>query len=194
LRAFERLRCFGSANRARARQALAESKPLPSNTPDGDTFTYWMPAAPFPKFPPACAVDTGHKANNNGGRVLPIYVTRSRTALDHLLRKGEDTDRGAFPYRYFQQVLGRTDVQCAHGRQTTGLFAGAYHDNVTWTEDRALIRHVRFPAIDHFGPGMAAAADEVCSVLTRFWRATGQVIDLSLLSKWPIPSSWRSLW
>ncbi len=157
LRGFERLQALGLANRERARRFRAKSKALPSNTPDGDTFTYWMPSAPFPKFPPECAVDTG-STGTNGARVKPIYVTRSRTALDILLRKGERTDRGVFPYRYFQQVLGRTDVVCVHGRKTSGLFAGEYHDNLTWSEDRALTSDMfGFKAIDQFGPGMAGS-------------------------------------
>src|SRR5207249_5613137 len=59
LRAFERYAPLGSDNRARAARARAAGLALPADTTDGDTFAYVMPAAPFPKFPAACAVDTG---------------------------------------------------------------------------------------------------------------------------------------
>ncbi len=182
LRGFERIARAGAANRAQARQARAGGRPLPPDTPDGDTFAYVMPAVPFAKFPPGCVVDTGWTRSAEG-RIAPVYVTRSRTACEHLLRHGEATDRGALPYHYFQQMLGRMDVASCPGRKAAGLFGGQFHDNATWAEDRALATDMfGFGAIDGFTPGMAAALDEVCVILDEAMaRDPDAVIDLNVL-------------
>jgi ferredoxin-NADP reductase/cytochrome P450/CRP-like cAMP-binding protein len=130
-----------------------------------DTFVYWMPRPPFVKFPDGYRVDTGWTQIADKA-VVPVYVTRSRSAMDHLLRRAADTDRGALPNYYFQQLFGRTDTAACPGRKPAGLFAGQIHDNSTWTDDRALaVELFGFTAIDYFGAGMAAAAEQVCEAI-----------------------------
>jgi len=182
MRGFERLEARGRANREQGRRACSEGRVLAPDTPDGDTFAYWMPSVPFPRFPPDCFVDTGW-TRPGPGRVVPVYVTRSRAAIDHLLRRGQDTDRGPMPYHYFQQVLGRMDVPSCPGRKATGLFAGVFHDNATWSEDRALTADMfGFAAIDRFGAGMAAALDEVCATIDEvIAREPDGIIDLNVM-------------
>jgi len=115
LRGFERHAPLGAANRARAARARAAGTALPPDTADGDTFAYVMPAVPFPTFPPSCAVDTGW-TRPGPGHLGAVYVTRSRTAFEHLLRHPDHADRGALPYHFLQQVLGRTDVAACPAR------------------------------------------------------------------------------
>jgi cytochrome P450 len=148
----------------------------------GDTFTYWMPASPMPKYPAAYRVDSGWTKIAER-RLVPVYVTRSRSAIEYLLRRPDDTDRGALPYHYFQQVLGRPDIPSCPGRKAAGLFAGPLHDNATWTEDRALTSDAfGFRTIDLFGPGMAAAADQTCASIDEvIKRDPNAVIDLNVM-------------
>jgi ferredoxin-NADP reductase/CRP-like cAMP-binding protein/cytochrome P450 len=146
----------------RAFERMAAHAP---ETTDGDTFAYWMPVVELPRFPAECAVHTGW-TRTGAGRVVPVYVTRNRTALDHLLRRGEETERSAVPYHFVQQVTGRTDVRSCPGRMSGGLIAGQFHDNATWSEDRALATETfGFPVIDDFGSGMAATLTEVCAAI-----------------------------
>jgi len=161
MRGFDGLMRLRDTNRNRARRARDAGKRLPENTPDGDTFTYWIPGAPFPKFPKVCAVDTGW-TNAGPGRVLPVYVTRSRTALEHLLRDPEPTDRGAMPYHYLQQFVGRRDIPNCPGRKAGGVFGGQFHDNATWSEDReTTVDMLGFEVINSFTATMASAVEEV---------------------------------
>jgi ferredoxin-NADP reductase/CRP-like cAMP-binding protein/cytochrome P450 len=164
IRGFDRLAARGAANRERARRARSERRTVPSCTPDGATFTCWAPTVAFPAFPAEWAVDTGW-TRTGPGRLAPIYVTRSRTALRCLLG-GEDVERAPMPYHFVQQVTGRTDARSCPGRKASGLIAGQLHDNATWSEDRALAADMfAFPVIDGFTPIMAAALDEVCAAL-----------------------------
>ena len=182
VRAFDRLEAGGSVNRERMRRARSEGQALASDIPDGDTFAYWIPAVSFPGFPPECVVDTGWSRPGTG-RVVPVYITRSRMALECLLRRGEDADRSPIPYHFVQQVIGRVDVQSCPGRKASGLIAGQFHDNATWSEDRALTAEMfGFPAIDGFGPGIAATLDGVCSALDEVLaRKPDVVFDLDVL-------------
>jgi cytochrome P450/bacterioferritin-associated ferredoxin len=179
---FKRLTGYGAANRRRTQIARSEGLPLRPDTPDGDTFVYWVPAPPFPKFPPAYRVDTGwDKASDR--KMMLLYVTRSRTAIELLLRRADDTDRGALPYHFLQQIFGRTDVVSCPGRKASGLFGGALHDNATWTEDRALTANLfGFASVDAFGPGMAAAAEQTCTAIDGvITRNPDAVIDLNVM-------------
>ncbi|MGH7390319.1 MAG: cytochrome P450 [Candidatus Rokuibacteriota bacterium] len=182
LRGFERIAALGAANRERARRQSAGGGRLPPDTPDGETFSYVMPAVPLVKFPRACAVDTGW-TRPAPGRVMPVYVTRSRPAIEHLLRRAEHTDRGAIPYHYLQQVLGRTDLASCPGRKAAGLFGGQMNDNATWAEDRALTTDMfGFPSIDGFGPGMEAVVGDVCATIDDFLaRDPDAVVDLNVV-------------
>jgi len=182
LRAFDRLAPMGTSNRETARSLRGEGKTIPPDTPDGETFAYWMPAAPFPKFPKAGGVDTGWSRISDN-RLVPTYVTRSRSALEHLLRRFEHSDRGPMPYHFAQQILGRMDVPSCPGRKASGLFGGQFHDNATWSEDRDLTADMfGFAAIDSFGPGMVAAADEVCAAIDEaIKRDPNIVVDLDIL-------------
>jgi len=179
---FDRLSELRDANLKRALAARAEGRPLPADTPDANTFSYWIPGAPFPKFPKGCAVDTGWTSPGSG-KVLPVIVTRSRTACDHLLRNADNTDRGPIPYHFFQQMMGRMDVPSCPGRKAAGIFGGQYHDNELWSEDRHLIVDMlSFPVIDDFSPTMAAAADEAGAIIDdALARDPDVVIDLNVL-------------
>jgi ferredoxin-NADP reductase/CRP-like cAMP-binding protein/cytochrome P450 len=148
----------------------------------GDTFTYVMPSAPFPKMPQKCRVDTGW-SRPAPGKVAATYVTRSRTAIEHLLRRSESSDRGALPYHFLQQVAGRMDVASCPGQKVSGVFAGQFHDNATWTDDRAFaVNMFSFEAIDSFVPVMAAALEEVCQTVDEVRsRQPEAVIDLNVL-------------
>jgi len=182
LRAFERYASLGTDNRARAARARAAGVPLPADTMDGDTFAYVMPAAPFPKFPAACAVDTGW-TRPGPGHLGAVYVTRSRTACEHLLRRSDDSDRGALPYHFLQQILGRQDVPACPVRKPGGLISGQFHGNVTWAEDRALMTDMfGFTAIDAFGPGMTSALAATCATIDdALAREPDLVVDLNVL-------------
>ena len=152
VRAFDRLAALGAANRERARRPRSPGPPIASDTPDGDTFTCWAPAVPFPRFPAEVAVDTGW-TRFGPGRLVPLYVTRSRIALESLLRRGDQVDRSPIPYHFVQQVTGRIDVPSCPGRKASGLIAGQFHDNATWAEDRALATDMfGFPVIEGFRP------------------------------------------
>jgi len=179
---FDRLMAMRDANRSRARKARDRDKPLPAETPDGSTFTYWAPAAPFPRFPKVCAVDTGWTKAGTG-RLLPVYVTRSRTALAELLRNPEPTDRGPIPYHFFQQVVGRRDIPNCPGRKPAGLFGGQIQDNATWTEDREISADMfSFAVIDSFTASMAAAADEVSLTIDEaLTQHPKLIVDLNIL-------------
>ncbi len=182
IRAFQRFATSGAANRRRAEIARSQSRPLPEDTPDGDTFRYWMPAPPIPNLPAACRVDTGWTKLSDR-RVVPTYVTRSRTALEYLLRRPDDTDRGALPYHFFQQIFGRTDVASCPGRKASGLFGGELHDNATWAEDRDLATDLfGFTTIDSYGPGMATAAEQTCTAIDEsIARDPNAVVDLNVM-------------
>ena len=182
VRAFDRLEARGSANRERMRRARSAGDAVASDTPDGDTFAYWIPAVSFPGFPPECVVDTGW-SRPGSGRVVPVYITRSRMALECLLRRGQDVDRSPVPYHFVQQVTGRLDIPSCPGRKASGLIAGQFHDNATWSEDRALTADMfGFPAIDGFGAGLAATLEEVCSALDEeVARKPDAVCDLDVL-------------
>jgi cytochrome P450 len=182
LQAFSRLDLLRSAATDRAERMRKNGKLLPVDTPDGNTFSYWMPVAPFPKFPEKCRVDTGWTKVGEG-KFVPVYVTRSRTVIEHLLRSSDHSDRGPLPYHYFQQTLGRTDIPSCPGRMAAGLFAGQIRDNATWTEDRALSTDIfAFSTIDHFGPLMTAAAEEVCRTIDEVVeRDPDTLIDLNVM-------------
>jgi ferredoxin-NADP reductase/cytochrome P450 len=182
VRAFDRLTALGAANRERARRPRSPGPPIASDTPDGDTFTCWAPAVPFPRFPAEVAVDTGW-TRFGPGRLVPLYVTRSRIALESLLRRGDEVERSPIPYHFVQQVTGRIDVPSCPGRKASGLIAGQFHDNATWAEDRALATDMfGFPVIEGFGPGVAAALDEVCAAVdAALARDPDAVVDLDVL-------------
>jgi ferredoxin-NADP reductase/cytochrome P450/CRP-like cAMP-binding protein len=179
---YERITGRGAANCEQARHRCAQDQVLPPNTPDGDTFAYTLPATALVRFPPDCMVDTGW-TRSGPQRLLPAYVIRGRTALHHILRSGANTDRGPIPYHYLQQTVGRRDLHACPGRQAAGLFAGQLHNNATWSEDRALsVDMFGFPVIDTFGPGMAAAMEEVSASLDEsIARDPEAVVDLNIL-------------
>ena len=130
MQAFDRLSARGSANRKEAREAKAQGHQIPENTPDGDTFTYWMPVAPFPKFPESQRVDTGWTRVSDRSFV-PAYVTRGRSAIEQLLRTTDHADRGAMPFHFFQQIFGRVNTPSCPGRKGAGLFGGQMNNNTT---------------------------------------------------------------
>ncbi len=177
LRGCERLVRLGADNRARARAGRAAP-----DAADGDTFTYVMPSVPLVTFPAGCTVDTGW-TRPGPGRLLPVYVTRSRVVIERLLRHGEATDRGPLPYHYLQQILGRMDVPACPGRGAAGLFAGQMRDNATWTEDRALtVEMFAFSAVDDFARGMQVTLDDVCATIDAVLaRDPDVVIDLNVM-------------
>jgi cytochrome P450 len=103
--------------------------------------------------------------------------------MEHLLRRTEAADRGAMPYHFVQQIVGRTDIKSCPGRSASGVIAGQFHDNVTWSEDRAIANDMfGFTVVDTFGPGMSAALDEVCSIIDEgIERDPEAVVDLNVL-------------
>jgi ferredoxin-NADP reductase/cytochrome P450/CRP-like cAMP-binding protein len=178
----DRLQELGTRNRELARIERAAGRPVAPNTPDGDTFAYIVPSAPFPVFPSECRVDTGW-VRPAPGKVMPAYVTRSRTAIEHLLRHTDASDRGPLPYHFVQQITGRTDIKSCPGRSAAGVIAGPFHDNATWAEDRAIANDMLgFYLVDGFGAGMSAAMDEVSSIIDEsLERDREAVIDLNVL-------------
>jgi ferredoxin-NADP reductase/cytochrome P450 len=182
MQAFDRLSARGSANGKHAREAKAQGQQIPESTPDGDTFTYWMPAAPLPTFPAAYRVDTGW-TRISARSFVPVYVTRGRTAIDHVLRNADHADRGAMPYHFFQQIFGRTNTPSCPVRKAGGLFGGQMNDNATWSEDRAFATELfGFSTIDEFSTGMRTAAEQTCAAIDQVIARDGnRVIDLNVM-------------
>ena len=182
MQAFDRLSAHGSANGKRAREAKAQGQQIPESTPDGDTFTYWMPTAPLPKFPAAYRVDTGWTRVSSRSFV-PVYVIRGRTAIDHVLRNTDHADRGAMPYHFFQQIFGRTNTPSCPIRKAGGLFGGQMNDNATWSEDRAFATDLfGFSTIEDFSTGMHTAAEQTCAAIDEvIARDVHGVIDLNVM-------------
>ena len=182
MQAFNRLSARGSANRKQAREAKVQGRQIPENTADGDTFTYWVPAPPFPTFPAAQRVDTGWTRVSDRSFV-PAYVTRSRAAIEQLLRKTDHADRGALPFHFFQQIFGRVNTPSCPARKGAGLFGGQINDNTTWTEDRAFATELfGFPAINDFGTSMHIAAEQTCAAIDQVIEREGnRVIDLNVM-------------
>jgi cytochrome P450 len=179
---FNRLESLAEANRKLALQTRAEGRSLPPDTPDGNTFCYFLPAAPLLQFPPECAVDTGW-TSAAPRPLIAAHVIRGRAAMDHVLRLGDNTDRGPLPYYYLQQFFGRRDIKACPVQKPAGLFAGQIHDNATWSADRALgVEMFALPVINDFTPGMNMATGEVCASLDEFiTRDPDAVIDLNVL-------------
>src|SRR4029453_2704122 len=147
--------------KVKARQARERGESLPSNTPDGDTWSYTIPSVPLEKF-------EGPLGGQRGGdraparAFLPVYVIRGRTALHTILLDGAQVDRGPLPYHYVQQILGSSQIVPDAERKAAGLFAGHLHPNRTWQIDRDI-------GVKAFGPAMlerqavsiAAILDEI---------------------------------
>jgi len=148
---------------------------------DGDTFAYWIPAVPFVRFP-APAVETGWRSPGEG-RLVPVYITRSRTAVDRLLRSATDIDRSPIPYHFVQQVVGRAEQPSCPMRKAAGLIAGAFRHNATWSEDRASATETfAYESIEDFSDGIAATLDDVCGAIDVFIDAAAdRVVDLDVL-------------
>ena len=95
-----------------------------ANTPDGDTFVYALPTVKLVKFPKECAVHTEWD-DQRLPPLMPVYALRGRTAVAQVLRGTADIDRGVIPYYFFQQVVGRRDIQSCPMRQAGGLGSAA---------------------------------------------------------------------
>jgi CRP-like cAMP-binding protein/ferredoxin-NADP reductase/cytochrome P450 len=179
---FRRYDALADENRRRALDARARGTRLPPDTPDGDTFAFTTPAPPPVEFPDSVRVDTGWKKLAEGALLLN-YVLRGRTAIDHVYRNVERHDRGPVPYHYFQQVVGRRDIQSRPGCKAAGLFAGQMKDNSTWSEDRATTTEMfGLPSIDGFSPAMTSAVAETCtSIEEAIARDPERVIDANVM-------------
>lgn len=165
-------------NRRAARAAR-----LPSDTPDGDTFVYALPAVKLVKFPKECAVHTEWD-DRPMPPLMPVYALRGRTAVAHVLRGGADIDRGVIPYYFFQQVIGRRDVHSCPARQAGGLGSGSYRENATWAEDRRAANEMfGLPAIDRMSAVMAAVLPVVCEEIDQAIRSDPEAVyDLNVLT------------
>jgi len=154
---------------------------LGASSPTGDTFAYWIPAVPFVRFP-APAVETGWRGPGDG-RLVPVYITRSRTAVERLLRSGTDIDRSPVPYHFVQQILGRTAPPSCPMRRAAGLIAGSFRHNATWSEDRASTNETfAYASIEDFSDGIARTLDDVTGAIDAFIDATAdRAVDLDVL-------------
>ncbi len=152
-------------NRARAQKAQQCGAPLPSHTPDGDTFTYMFQAltlAQFDGIPIEYRVDTGWRrtASMTG---TAVYVTRSPTALRNLLCDAQNVDRGPIPYHYWQQFVGYPGRSAASDCKPGGLFAGQYRNNKSWRADRDLAqKQAGQPVLEERGQSMAEVLSRIC--------------------------------
>jgi ferredoxin-NADP reductase/cytochrome P450 len=182
-RFFACLDAHGQRNRERAVQARRQGQELPASTPDGDTFAYVLPAIKLIEIPKPCAVDTGW-TRSSPGNLVPVYVIRGRSALDHVLRRSEHIDRGALPYYYLQQMMGRRDLATCPERQAAGLGAGRYRHNATWTEDRTAATELfGLPAIEQLGAMMEAALPNICTTIDDALMQNPEVeVDLNVLT------------
>jgi cytochrome P450 len=182
-RFFAHLCALGRRNRDAARTASAQGRPLPASTPDGDTFAYVLPAIKLIEIPKECAVDTGW-TRSAPGNLVPVCVIRGRAALDHVLRGAEHIDRGALPYYYLQQMMGRRDVKTCPQRQASGLGAGRYRHNATWSEDRAAATELfGLPVIEQLGAMMEAALPNICATIDDALAQTPEAeFDLNVLT------------
>jgi ferredoxin-NADP reductase/CRP-like cAMP-binding protein/cytochrome P450 len=157
LEGFERYARRYRPLRQRALDARRDGTPLSPTTPDGDTWAYAIPNAPLVQFDGPHAVDTGWKRAGDG-LLLPVYVTRSPTALRALLGGNPTFDRGPLPYHYYQQILGFPEVVPDACRKAAGLGVGQVHGNQTWEWERDIF-------LELFGPstltGHAAAMGAV---------------------------------
>ena len=143
-------------NRRRAREARARGESVDPRTPDGETWGYWLPNAPLVEFDGPKAVDTGWTKAAPEGAFLPVVMTKQPHAITHLLSTAEHTDRGALPNHYLSQLAGIPNTPVTETRTPTGLFAGRFHSNETWEEDRETatatfgpaVLHTLLPAID----------------------------------------------
>jgi ferredoxin-NADP reductase/cytochrome P450 len=167
-------------NRLAARRS---TPPLPANTPDGDTFVYALPTVKLVKFPKECAVHTEWD-DRTLPRLVPAYALRGRTAVAHVLRGVADIDRGVIPYYFFQQVVGRRDIQSCPMRQAGGLGSGSYRENQTWAEDRrAASEMFGLPAIDKMSAVMAAVLPPVCDEIDQAIQKDPEAVyDLNVLT------------
>jgi cytochrome P450 len=155
---------------------------LAARSADGDTFAYWIPSVPFPRFP-APAVETGWRGPGPG-RVVPVYITRSRTAIERLLRSAPDIDRSPIPYHFVQQVLGRPEQKSCPMRKAAGLIAGSFRHNATWSDDRALASEMfAYATLDDFSDGITTTLDDVGGAIDAFIEAAAadRVVDLDVL-------------
>jgi cytochrome P450 len=148
---------------------------------DGDTFAYWIPAVPFVRFP-APAVETGW-CGPGEGRLVPVYITRSATAVERLLRSAIEIDRSPIPYHFVQQILGRTDQPSCPMRRAAGLIAGSFRHNPTWSDDRASTNETfAYASIEDFSDGIATSLDDVAAAIDASIDATAdRVVDLDVL-------------
>ncbi len=157
--------------------------PLPANTPDGDTFVYALPTVKLVKFPKECAVHTEWD-DQRLPPLMPVYALRGRTAVAQVLRGTADIDRGVIPYYFFQQVVGRRDIQSCPMRQAGGLGSGSYRENQTWAEDRQAANEMfGLPAIDKMSAVMAAVLPAVCGEIDQaIQKDPDAVYDLNVLT------------
>lgn len=183
-RCFDRLARLGADNRARAEASSRAGRPLPADTADGDTFAYLLPVPKVLEFPKSTAVHTIW-TGTTAPPLVPIYITRGRTAIDHILRSAGHIDRGLLPYYIFQQILGRRDVTSCPTRQAGGIGSGSYRCNQTWAEDRALSNELfGLRAVDKMSPTMAAVLPAVCAEIDAALAGPGgdAVHDLHVLT------------
>src|SRR5205814_755043 len=118
----------------------------------------------------------------NPMRVGARHLIAARAGLDPAVpyeHLGAVTVLSRGPFAYQTWCFARLAPRGA----AAGLFAGQFHDNRTWSDDRALTADMfGFPTIDAFGPGMAAALDEVCAGLDEaIARDPDAVIDLNVM-------------
>lgn len=158
---FARFRAIYGQNRERATLGRAAGRPMDPRTPDGDTWTYTLPARPLVRFAGPNAVDTGF--SDPDGPMQAVYVIRGATALRAVLTDAQTFDRGALPYHYLQQALGSASASPRPDARPAGLFAGQIHDNATWKDDRRLgVRMFGPKQLTDLIPGMSDALDEIC--------------------------------
>lgn len=174
---------FADAQRAAAQQARSQGRPLPPNTPDGDTFVYALPTVKLVDFPKECAVHTEWNGQRQPA-LVPVYALRGRMGIEHVLRSAHHIDRGVIPYYFFQQVIGRRDIVSCPARQAGGLGSGSYRQNATWAEDRQAANQMfGLPAVDKMSATMAAVLPAVCAEIDEAIRTRpGEVFDLNVLT------------
>jgi ferredoxin-NADP reductase/cytochrome P450/CRP-like cAMP-binding protein len=182
LRAFARPSRYVE-NRALARAAVARGAPLPADTPDGDTFIDLVPSMALPQFEGPGGVATGWKRSAEGA-ILPGYCTRAPSAIRAFLGDSRTADRGAIPYHYVQQAMG-IPRRCPVAGGPAGIFGGCYHDNATWTLDRATtMDHLAPSSVEGHTPVLTASlADVEAAIDAMIAGDPRRAVDLSVMMR-----------
>ncbi len=152
-----------AAARARARAETAAGRSVDPRTPDGDTWVFTVPNLPLVRFRGPDVVDTGY--TDTPGPLLAIHCVKGPTALREMFTN-PNFDRGGVPFHVLAQAIGTPSVRATPHAQGAGLFAGRFHGNQTWQDDRRLTQRLLGPrALEGLVPGMEAALDDVVAAL-----------------------------